>query len=328
MISSFLKNVYLKETEKILKILMDLSVKHRSSIFPARTHGQMASPTTFGKEMRNFYERIKRQNDFIKNHRLSVKLNGAVGNYNSFVSAFPDIDWPDFSSKFIKHINTRFNLNLDINLYTTQIENHDSWIELFDRVRHLNAILTGLSQDIWRYISDELIILRPVEGEIGSSTMPHKINPINFENSEGNLQFANSTLEFFSSKFPVSRLQRDLTDSTVERNIGVAFGHSILAYDSFITGMSKITLNEARAAKIVEEHPEVYAEAIQTILRKYGIKNGYEMMKDLTRGHKTTKKEIENFIDRLQINEKIKKEILKVISVPYTGIAEKLAKKK
>ncbi|MBP7796546.1 MAG: adenylosuccinate lyase [Elusimicrobiales bacterium] len=327
MISGFIMDVFLKETEKILKILMEFSLKHASSVFPARTHGQIASPTTFGKEMRNFYERIKRQNDFIKDHRIMVKLNGAVGNYNSFVSAFPDIDWTDFSSRFIKHINTQFNYNLEINLYTTQIESHDSWIELFDRVRHLNSILIGLCQDIWRYISDDLIILRPVDGEIGSSTMPHKINPINFENSEGNLQFANSMLEFFSSKFSVSRLQRDLTDSTVERNIGVAFGHSILAYNSFITGMSKITLNELMAARIVDEHPEVYAEAIQTILRKYGIKNAYEMMKDLTRGHRITKKEIENFIDRLQINEKIKKEIQKAVSLPYTGIASMLAKK-
>ncbi len=328
MISSFLRDVYLIHLENLLKLLKKFINKYSSTTFPARTHGQIASPTTFGKEMRIFYERIKRKRDIIKSLKINIKLNGAVGNYNAFVAAYPEINWIEFSQKFVKHLNNYFKINLALNLYTTQIENHDSWVELFDNIRHTNTILIGLCQDIWRYISDELIILKPVEGEIGSSTMPHKVNPINFENAEGNLQLANALFEFFSSKFPISRMQRDLTDSTVERNIGVAFAHTIISIKSMIEGFSKIELNVEKSIKMVKSHPEVYAEGIQTILRKYNFKGAYEELKKLTRGHKITEKEIENFIENLKTNDGIKKEIKTFLKKPYIGIADKLAKYK
>jgi len=328
MISSFIKDIYLKELNLILKNIDYFANRYASSLFPARTHGQIASPTTFGKEMKNFYERIKRQKKLIKSHKLRVKLNGAVGNYNAFVSAYPEINWIRFTKKFISHIDNYFSLNLEPNLYTTQIENHDSWIELFDRLKHLNNILIGFCEDIWRYISDELVILKQVEGEVGSSTMPHKVNPINFENAEGNLQFANTIFNFFSSKFAVSRMQRDLTDSTIERNIGVAFGHTILSFKSLIEGISKIELDEIKAKNMVKAHPEVYAEAIQTILRKHGIRNAYEILKGQTRGRKITEKDIKNFIETSKFSQSIKSEIMSVISKPYVGYAEKLAKLK
>lgn len=326
MISSFVRDIYLKEIKKLLDILFSFSIKYADSIFPARTHGQIASPTTFGKEIRIFYQRLKNQFEMIKKHHLKVKLNGAVGNYNAFVSAYPDIDWIDFSVKFIEHINKFLNLSLKPNLYTTQIENHDSWIELFDRSRHINNILIGLSQDIWNYISDDLIVLKPVEGEVGSSTMPHKVNPINFENAEGNFQIANALFEFFSSKFAISRMQRDLSNSTVERNISVAFGHTIIAIRSLMEGFGKISLNHRIAREVVLKHPEVYAEAIQTILRKYAIKGGYEMLKKITRGNKINRRKLIDFITRLNLSPEIENEIKEVISRDYIGLAPRLAK--
>jgi Adenylosuccinate lyase (EC 4.3.2.2) len=214
------------------------------------------------------------------------------------------------------------------NYFTTQIEPHDSWIEIFDRIRHINSIFIGFSQDIWRYISDDLIVLKVIKEEVGSSTMPHKVNPINFENAEGNFQIANAILEFFSTKLPISRMQRDLTDSTVERNIGVAFGYTILAMKSFLEGLSKISLNEEKSIKIIEENPQVYAEAIQTVLRKHGIKNAYEILKNLTRGNRVSMKDIQDFIENMKIKNSIKKELKKIISKNYIGIASKLSKYK
>lgn len=328
MISSFIRDIYLKKIDEILKILKGFSLRYAINIFPARTHGQFASPTTFGKEMRIFYERLNNQKKLIENHKLTIKLNGAVGNYNSFVSAYPQINWLDFSKKFTNHLNDYLKLNFELNYYTTQIESHDCWVYLFDRIRHINSILIGLSQDMWRYISDELLILKPIKGEVGSSTMPYKVNPINFENAEGNLQYSNAILEFLSSKLPISRMQRDLSDSTVERNIGVGFAHSIIGYSSLIDGLSKIDLNKKKAVDMINSHPEVYAEAIQTILRKHNISGGYEMMKELTRGRKISKKDLIEFVKNMNINKKIKEEILNVVSKPYIGKADFLAKYK
>ncbi len=325
MIESFIKNEYISKIEKILEKLKDFALQYNDLIFPARTHGQIASPTTFGKEMRIFAERLERKIKRIKKHRLLVKLNGASGNYNAFYAAYPDIDWTEFTHQFINFINKNFSTSFIPNLHTTQIEPHDSWVELFMDIKHINNILIGLCQDIWRYISDDLIVLKKVEWEVGSSTMPHKVNPIDFENAEGNFQLANAILSFLSDKLPISRLQRDLTDSTVERNIGVGFAHTYLAFDSLLKGLSKIKPNEKKAYEIVNNSYEVYAEAIQTVLRKYSISNAYEILKDFSRGKKITKNDIKKFIDNLKISKKIKKEINNIISKPYTGLASQLA---
>jgi adenylosuccinate lyase len=328
LISSFLNKIYIPTVNEILSKLKDMILKYHSTPFPARTHGQIASPTTFGKEIRVFYERINKQIENIKKIKITIKLNGAVGNYNSFYSAYPDIEWLEFTSFFVKHINNVLKTDFKPNYFTTQIEPHDSWIEIFDRIRHINSIFIGFSQDIWRYISDDLIVLKVIKEEVGSSTMPHKVNPINFENAEGNFQIANAILEFFSTKLPISRMQRDLTDSTVERNIGVAFGYTILAMKSFLEGLSKISLNEEKSIKIIEENPQVYAEAIQTVLRKHGIKNAYEILKNLTRGNRVSMKDIQDFIENMKIKNSIKKELKKIISKNYIGIASKLSKYK
>lgn len=325
MINNFIKNCYLKKIDEILLQLYVFLTKYSKIPFPARTHGQIASPTTFGKEIRVFYERIKKKAECIKNHKISVKLNGAVGNYNAVYAAYPDINWIDFSKKFVEFINRNLKTSFEINLYTTQIEPHDSWVELFSHVKHLNTILIGFCQDIWRYISDDLIILKKLDWEVGSSTMPHKVNPIDFENAEGNFQLANSLFSIFIDKFPISRLQRDLSDSTVERNIGVAFAHTIIAFLSLLRGLSKIDLNIHKSKELAISHPEVYSEAIQTILRKHGIKNAYEMLKDFSRGKLLTNIDITKFIKNLNIDKKIKHELLSVVKKPYIGIADKLA---
>ena len=328
LISSFISKIYLPLLNDILLKLKEMIIKYSSIPFPARTHGQIASPTTFGKELRVFYERIKKQLENIRKIKIKVKINGAVGNYNSFYAAYPEIDWINFSELFVSHINNIIKTEFELNYFTTQIESHDSWIELFDRFKHINSIFIGLSQDIWRYISDDLIVLKAIRGEVGSSTMPHKVNPINFENAEGNFQLANALFEFLSSKLPISRMQRDLTDSTVERNIGIAFGYTILAMKSLSEGLSKIKLNEKKSMDIINENPQVYAEAIQTILRKHGIRNAYELLKDLTRGNKVTINDIKIFIKKLKYKKNIKQEINKTISKPYIGIAQKLSRYK
>lgn len=325
MINSFINNCYIKEVNEILSQLYIFLTKYSTTPFPSRTHGQIASPTTFGKEIRVFYERIKRKVEYIKNYKILVKLNGAVGNYNALYTAYPDIDWIDFSRKFIKFINKNLKTSFELNFYTTQIEPHDSWVELFSHIKHLNTILIGFCQDIWRYISDDLIILKKLDWEVGSSTMPHKVNPIDFENAEGNFQVANSLFSMFIDKFPISRLQRDLSDSTVERNIGVAFAHTIIAFLSLIKGLSKIDLNIHKSTELAISHPQVYSEAIQTILRKHGVKNAYEILKDFSRGKVLTNNDIINFIKKLNVNKKIKHELLLAVKKPYIGIADKLA---
>ncbi|MCX7641471.1 MAG: adenylosuccinate lyase [Elusimicrobiales bacterium] len=325
MIESYLKKIHIPNIDEILSKLKFFIKNYYSTPFPARTHGQLASPTTFGKEIRVFYERIHNKLIKVKKHKLKVKINGAVGNYNSFVVAYPKINWLSFSKEFITHLNKNLETNFETNLYTTQIEPHDSWVELFSDLSHLNTILIGFCQDIWRYISDELIILKKFDWEVGSSTMPHKVNPIDFENAEGNLQIANSNFNFFINKLPISRMQRDLTDSTVERNFGVAFAHTIIAFKSIISGLSKITLNSQKALEIIEDEAQIYSEAIQTILRKHGIKNAYEILKEFSRGKKISKKDIEIFIDKIKLNHNIKKELRKIIKTKYIGLASKLA---
>ncbi len=335
-------NVIIPKIEKILKSLNQKVNQSKNVPMLARTHGQPASPTTFNKEFKVFYERINRQLNQLKSMSILAKLNGATGNYNAHVAAFPKIDWIKFSQRFIVNLNSSpyerevrrgkklstKHLALSTNLFTTQIEPHDSYIEIFDCLRRINTILVDLNQDIWRYISDEWIVQKPVAGTIGSSTMPHKINPIKFENSEGNLGMANAMFEYFARKLPISRLQRDLSDSTVQRNFGSALSYSLIGYEYLLKGLTRITVNKTKMIDILNSHPEVLAEAIQTILRREGAKMPYEQLKELTRGKHVTLKDIHQFIDKLDVDAKIKKELKKITPQNYIGLANKLAKMK
>ena len=326
MLSSALKKVILPKLKTIQKHLFKFANEYSRTVLLARTHGQPAIPTTFGKEFRIYENRIKTQMRRASKIKILSKLNGAAGNYNAHVAAFPKINWLKFSENFINRLNGEFNLNIAVNTITAQIEPHDSYCELFDALSAANMILTDMCQDIWRYISDDLLIQKAQKGEIGSSTMPHKINPISFENAEGNLGMANALFKHFSAKLPISRLQRDLSDSTVQRNFGAAFAHSLIAYESILTGLSRIKVNPVKAARQIAEHPEIYAEAIQTILRRENFPKPYELLKTLTRGSKINRVKLNKFVKNLKISEKIKKEILNSINAGYIGIADKIAK--
>jgi adenylosuccinate lyase len=321
------EKVLLPKLREIEKELGFLAKRYKNLPMLARTHGQPASPTTFGKEMNVFARRLGRGLDHLLGQKILVKLNGASGNYNAHVVAYPKVDWLRFSGNFIADLNKKLMFKLELNEVTTQIEPHDSYIELFDRFRRFNSILIDLNQDIWRYISDNWITQKPKTGEVGSSTMPHKINPIDFENSEGNLGLANALFEFFARKLPISRLQRDLSDSTVERNFGTAFGHSFLAYVMLQKGLSKISVNENKIKEDLFAHPEVIAEAIQTILRREGTEFPYEKLKELTRGKEVTMKDFAIFIDTLKVSAKIKLELKKINPLNYIGLASEIAGK-
>jgi adenylosuccinate lyase len=325
MISDSLEQVIVPEIRKIVKELRALASKHKALPMLARTHGQSASPTTFGKEMAVFVSRIEKILESLENIKIQAKLNGATGNYNAHIAAYPSVDWANFSKKFIESFNKNRKQKLEANLVTTQIESHDSYVAIFDTVRRVNTILLDLNQDIWRYISDGWIIQRTKVGEVGSSTMPHKVNPIDFENSEGNLGLANALFEFFARKLPVSRLQRDLSDSTVERAFGTAFGHSFLAYVMLGKGLGKISVNETKIVEDLNRHPEVVTEAIQTILRREGVEMPYERLKELARGKEVTLADIHKFIEGLTVTDKVKKELKKITPENYTGLASRLA---
>ncbi len=320
--------VLLAQLIKVIGEINKLAKSNYNVSILARTHGQSASPTTFGKEFKIFASRLEKQLNNLQNQKILGKLNGATGNYNAHNVAFSNIDWVKFSKSFISNLNKLKSrtLALESNLLTTQIESHDSYIEIFDNLKRINTILIDFNQDIWRYISDEWIIQKPVRGTVGSSTMPHKINPIKFENSEGNLGLANSLFEFFGRKLPISRLQRDLSDSTVQRNFGIAFAHSLIAYKYLLKGLSKISVNKIKVKEVLNQHPEVVAEAIQTILRREGVVFPYEQLKTLTRGKNVTMEDLEKFINNLPVEKKIKKELLKITPLNYTGLASKLAK--
>src|SRR3989338_11506323 len=319
MLRDGIKHVYLPQLEDLINKINKLATENKNVPMLARTHGQPASPTTFGKEFKIFTERLKRQLKQIQSHKIQAKLNGATGNYNALVAAYPKIDWIKFSQKFIK------SLGLEPNLYTTQIEPHDSYVELFDTMKRVNSVLIGFNQDIWRYISDGWIGQKAIEGEIGSSTMPHKINPWFLENSEGNFGMANAVLEFFGRKLPVSRLQRDLSDSTVLRNIGTAFAHSIIGFKYLNTQLGRMVVNKEKALEDLNKHPEVIAEAIQTILRREGAEMPYEKLKALTRGREVRMQDLKKFIDGLDVPSAVKKELKKITPLNYTGLAAKLA---
>ncbi len=288
----------------------------------SRTHGQPASPTTLGKELANVVYRLERQIAQIAAVPLLGKINGAVGNYNAHLSAYPDIDWETNAREFIEN-----DLGLAWNPYTTQIEPHDYIAELFDAVARFNTIVIDFDRDIWGYISLGYFKQKTVAGEIGSSTMPHKVNPIDFENSEGNLGIANAILQHLASKLPISRWQRDLTDSTVLRNLGVGFAHSVIAYEASLKGISKLELNAARIADDLDNCWEVLAEPIQTVMRRYAVENAYEKLKDLTRGKGITPEALQTFIEALDIPVQAKAELHKLTPANYIGNAAAQAKR-
>jgi adenylosuccinate lyase len=288
----------------------------------AHTHGQPASPTTLGKELANFVFRLRRAETRIANIALLGKINGAVGNYNAHLAAYPDIDWQRFARNFVQHLGFEFNP------YTTQIEPHDSLAELFDAFAAANTILIDLNRDLWGYISLGYFGQKTNKDEVGSSTMPHKVNPIDFENSEGNLGVANALLRHLSDKLPISRWQRDLTDSTVLRNVGTALGHTLLAYDSCLKGLNKLEAHPQQLRHDLEQNWEVLAEPIQTVMRRYGIANPYEQLKTLTRGKSgITREMLHRLINSLAIPAVEKKRLLKLTPWNYTGKAAVLAKK-
>jgi adenylosuccinate lyase len=325
MLTESLKEVYLPVLEDLIKKIDRLAKSNAKAPMLARTHGQPASPTTFGKEFKNFATRLQKHSHILENVRMSVKINGATGNYNALYAAYPKIDWIKFSQKFIEQINKLQKVNLEPNLFTTQIEPHDSNIELFDILRRINTILIGFNQDMWRYISDGWILQKPKEGEVGSSTMPHKINPWFLENSEGNLGMANAMFAYFAAKLPISRLQRDLSDSTVQRNFGTAIGHCLIGFKYLTNQLGRIIINKEKASNDLGNHPEIITEAIQTILRREGVKMPYERLKELTRGKQVTLKDIHTFIDGLDVTDKVKKELKSFTPGNYTGLASRLA---
>ena len=301
------------------ELLADLTAKAKAwKAVPllARTHGQTASPTTVGKELAVFVSRLRRAADVFQSLEIRGKLNGAVGNYNAHLSAYPGVDWPALAQGVIEG-----ELGLVQNPFTTQIEPHDYMAELFDALARFNTILLDLDRDIWTYISFGCFKQKTIQGEVGSSTMPHKVNPIDFENSEGNIGLANALLRHMSEKLPVSRLQRDLTDSTVLRNMGVAFGYALLAYRSTLKGLSKLELNEARLAADLANAWEVLAEPVQTVMRKAGIEKPYEKLKELTRGRAIDEESILDFIEELDLPEADKKRLLDLTPASYIGRA-------
>lgn len=302
----------------VAEILYEQAIKYKSMVMMARTHGQPASPTTLGKELINFLVRFERQIEAFSQMSILGKINGATGNYNAHLIAYNEQNWQELSKKFIQ------SLELTPNLYTTQIEPHDFIAEYCDVLRRINTILIDFNRDTWTYISLGYFKQKVKEGEVGSSTMPHKVNPIDFENSEGNLGIANALLQHFSEKLPISRLQRDLTDSTVLRNLGCALGYCLLAYKNCIQGIKKLEINESQISADIEESWELLAEPIQTILRKYKIEGAYEKLKALTRGKKMNKKSIQNFINDLDLPAAEKKALKSLTPSKYSGLASKL----
>ncbi len=286
----------------------------------SRTHGQTASPTTLGKEVANVVARLRLARDSIAAVPLRAKMNGAVGNYNAHMAAYPEVDWPAFSAKVVQK-----RLGLVFNPYTIQIEPHDYMAELFDAVARANTILVDWARDVWGYVSWGYFKQRLKEGEIGSSTMPHKVNPIDFENAEGNLGLANAMLSHMSHKLPISRFQRDLSDSTVLRNMGVALGYAVLGHDSLLRGLEKLEVNEAALAADLDAAWEVLAEPVQTVMRRHGLPNPYEQLKALTRGKAITRAALRRFIEKLDLPAPEKKRLLALTPASYIGLAAKLA---
>ena len=320
MLTDGVRAILLPAFDKVTARLRELA--HQLADLPmlARTHGQSATPTTLGKEMANIAARLLRNRERIVGVAMTAKFNGAVGNYNAHLAAYPELDWPSFNRRFIE------SLGLEFNPYTIQIEPHDAMAELFDAIARANTVLIDANRDIWQYISLGYFKQKLKAGEIGSSTMPHKVNPIDFENSEGNLGLANAVLRHLTEKLPISRLQRDLTDSTVLRNMGVAFGYTVLALDSALRGLNKLEANPHRLAEDLDAAWEVLAEPVQTVMRRYGLPNPYEQLKELTRGKGIEKDSLHAFIRQLALPEADKQRLLEMTPASYVGAAAQLAK--
>ena len=312
--------VLLPMLDDVVGRVQDMAHNYAEVPMLSHTHGQPASPSTIGKEMANVVYRLKRQRDQIAAVPMMGKINGAVGNYNAHLSAYPELDWPEIAKTFIE------GLGLEWNPYTIQIEPHDYIAEFFDALARFNTILIDFDRDVWSYISMGYFKQKTIKGEVGSSTMPHKVNPIDFENSEGNLGLANAIFNHLSAKLPISRLQRDLTDSTVLRNLGVGVAHSIIAYSSTLRGISKLEVNEVRTAEFLDNNWEVLAEPIQTVMRRYGIEKPYEKLKELTRGRRINAEGIREFVSQLDIPEQAKQELMNMTPASYIGNAIKQAK--
>ncbi len=315
MLTDCRENVLLPEMDNILAAMKALAIEYKTIPMMCRTHGQPASPSTLGKEMANVYVRLQRQREQIANVEMLGKINGAVGNYNAHLSAYPEVDWHEFANEFVT------SLGLSFNAFTTQIEPHDYIAELFDAVARFNTILIDFDRDIWGYIAMGHFKQKTIAGEIGSSTMPHKVNPIDFENSEGNLGIANALFTHLSQKLPISRWQRDLTDSTVLRNLGVGFAHTMIAYGATLKGISKLEVNEANLAAELDSNWEVLAEPVQTVMRRYGIEKPYEKLKELTRGKRVNGDSMRAFIMTLELPDHAKAQLCEMTPASYIGRA-------
>ncbi|MCG6202359.1 adenylosuccinate lyase [Psychromonas antarctica] len=321
MLSTAKNEIILPYCNKIVAAIKAKAIEYKTLPMMSRTHGQPASPTTLGKELINVVARLQRQVKQIEATEMLGKTNGAVGNYNAHLSAYPELDWQGFAEQFVTSLGVTFNP------YTTQIEPHDYIAEFFDAIARFNTILLDFDRDMWGYICLGHFKQKTIAGEIGSSTMPHKVNPIDFENSEGNLGLANAIFDHLAAKLPVSRWQRDLTDSTVLRNLGVAIGYSVIAYESSLKGISKLEANEANMLKDLDANWEVLAEPIQTVMRRYGIEKPYEKLKELTRGKRVDGPGMSAFIDTLELTDAVKAELKAMTPANYIGQAINLVEK-
>ncbi|HEX6412671.1 MAG TPA: adenylosuccinate lyase [Burkholderiales bacterium] len=321
MITESREKVMLPKLDELIDALRALARKHASRPMLSRTHGQAATPTTLGKEMANFAHRLSRARERIAAVAALGKINGAVGNYNAHMTAYPDFDWERFCRRFVER------LGLEFNAYTTQIEPHDWVAELLDAYARANSILLDLDRDLWGYISLGYFRQKVKEGEVGSSTMPHKVNPIDFENSEGNIGVANALLRHLADKLPVSRWQRDLSDSTAQRNIGTALGHTLLAYSACLRGLGKLEVDPARLEADLEQNWEVLAEAVQQVMRRHGVPDAYDKLKAMSRGKRLEREALAEFVKSLPIPAQAKKRLLALTPAKYTGLAAELAKR-
>lgn len=321
MLKTAREEVLLPEWKKVIDAVVELAHRYKDIPLLSRTHGQPASPTTIGKEMANVAYRLKRQYKQLENLEILAKINGAVGNYNAHLSAYPEVDWHTFSQEFIQSLGVTWNP------YTTQIEPHDYIAEFFDCVSRFNTIVIDFDRDMWGYIALNHFKQRTIAGEIGSSTMPHKVNPIDFENSEGNLGLANAVMNHLGQKLPISRWQRDLTDSTVLRNLGVGLGYALIAYASTLKGISKLEVNEQHLRDELDQNWEVLAEPIQTVMRRYGIEKPYEKLKELTRGKRVDGEAMRQFIDGLALPQAEKDRLKQMTPASYIGYAVELVEK-
>lgn len=321
MVKNLLEKVYIQNVDNLVKLLKEKANEYANIPMLSHTHGQNATPTTVGKEFATFAYRISRILNRLKQEKMTGKFNGTVGNFNAHVVSYPDVDWIKVSQEFVE------SFGLEYNLFTTQIEPHDTLCLMFSEIKLINNIILDFDSDMWMYISQNYFLQSNVNGEVGSSVMPHKINPINFENSMANLKMANGVIAVFCDNLQISRMQRDLSDSSLLRNIGSAIAYADIAIKQTIIGINKVKVNEAKLREELQNTPEVLAEAIQTILRKNEIENAYEMLKSLTRGKNISQEDIIDFIKILEINEDDKEKLMNLQSANYIGLAEELVKR-